>query len=231
MNDPIVVDFEGFTGKPPVLVGVLVDGVFAQTAFTDVEPALAMAAQAKGLACVEFAGFCRGLVERARAERRAICGFSIREKQCIAEALGEAWPADVEYLDAKRCAKSWGRHQYPGERARLKRIVDRRRRRNAWVPRGYGNRLVDFVRLAGVRIPSNYAHGRVAATLRRIIEQARSKPSYVEFAPGAKRSWTRLLEHNRMDCVWARAFISKAAPCVRCGAARLPGLASECTRR
>ena len=72
MNDPIVVDFEGFTGKPPVLVGVLVDGVFAQTAFTDVEPALAMAAQAKGLKCGEFAGFCRELIKRARAERRAI---------------------------------------------------------------------------------------------------------------------------------------------------------------
>ena len=208
MNDPIVVDFEGFTGKAPVLAGVLVDGVFAQAAFTDVEPALAMAAQAKGLACVEFAGFCRGLVERARAERRAICGFSIREKQCIAEALGEAWPADVDYLDAKRCAKSWRTSEHPGEGARLARVRRLRSKRGVYC-RGYGNRLVDFVRRSGERIPSNYAHGRVTATLRRVIEQARSKSSFADFPPGAKRAWTRLLEHNRLDCVWARAFVGR----------------------
>jgi len=206
MSDPIVIDFEGFTSAPPVIAGVLADGVFVQSAFIDVEPSIEMAARAKQMECESLGRFCERLIDRARKEGRAICGYSSRERDAIVEALGEPWPEDVEYIDAKWCAKAWRRREHPGESERLRRVRVRMRKRNAWIPRGYGNRLVDFVRLSGTRLPSNYGDGRVTAGLSRVIEEARSKSSFGAYSPGTKRAWTRLLEHNRLDCVWAHAF-------------------------
>lgn len=207
MNDPIVVDFEGFAEGAPILAGVLVGDEFVQVAFNDVEPAIAMAATAKDMRCVALADFCRDLVERARVEGRAICGFSCHERDCIAESSAAGWPADIEYIDAKRCAHAWREREHPGERERWQGLRKQMKKRKAWIPRGLGNRLVDFVRLRGTPIPSSYGYGRVTATFERVIAQSRCKASYADFPPGAKRAWTRLLSHNRLDCEWALAFI------------------------
>ena len=71
-NEPIVVDFEGFADRRPVLAGVLVGRTFTQTAFTDVEPGIALAARGRRLECTAFPEFCAALIERARREQRAI---------------------------------------------------------------------------------------------------------------------------------------------------------------
>jgi hypothetical protein len=88
MADPIVVDFEGFADKRPVLAGILVDGAFQQFAFVDVEPGIETAARARRVECTAFASFCAELVARARCEGRGIAGFSNHERDEIAAGLG-----------------------------------------------------------------------------------------------------------------------------------------------
>ena len=206
MRDPIVVDFEGFANTRPVLAGVLVDGRCTQTAFTDVEPGIEVAARARRLECMEFASFCAELVGRARREGRGIAGFSSHERDWIASGLGGCWPADVEYVDAKRCAKAWRSRRHPEAAERVH--VDRTRMRQAeeWC-RGHGNRLVDFVRLAGLDLPDDYGDQRVTAALRRVLQQSSRRARFGGYPQGVQDAWSAVLRHNRCDCRWARMFV------------------------
>ena len=206
MADPIMVDFEGFANKRPVLAGVLVDGAFQQFAFVDVEPVIEVAARARRLECMEFASFCAELVGRARRERRGIAGFSTHERDWIASGLGGCWPADVEYIDAKRCAKAWRSRRHPEAAARVH--VDRTRMRQAKERcRNHGNRLIDFVRLAGIEVPDDYGDQRVTAALRRVLQQSSRHTRFGGYAQGVKDAWSAVLRHNRCDCRWARMFV------------------------
>ena len=206
MADPIVVDFEGFADKRPVFAGVLVDPGFRQFAFVDVEPGIEVAARARRLECMEFASFCAELVARARCEGRGIAGFSNHERDEIAAGLGGCWPADVEYIDAKRRAKAWRSRRHPEAAARVH--VDRTRMRQAkeWC-RNYGNRLIDFVRLAGLDVPDDYGDQRVTAALRRVLEQSSRHTRFGGYPQGVKDAWSAVLRHNRCDCRWARTFV------------------------
>ena len=51
INRAIVIDFEGFMDRPPSLAGTFIDDYYRCTVFTDVDPALAIAADATG--CVK----------------------------------------------------------------------------------------------------------------------------------------------------------------------------------
>ena len=62
MNEPIVVDFEGFADRRTALAGVRVGRSFTQTAFTDVEPGIALAARGRRLECTAFPEFCATLI-------------------------------------------------------------------------------------------------------------------------------------------------------------------------
>ena len=146
MNDPIVVDFEGFAKGRPVMAGVLVEREFRQFAFTDVAPTIAMAARACGLECSGFEAFCIAVVDRARREGRGIAGFSRHERDRLADGLGGRWPDDVAYVDAKKCAKAWRLARHPKAAAGVH--AERDRMRKAGVRHGNAhNRLVDFARL------------------------------------------------------------------------------------
>ena len=205
-NEPIVVDFEGFADRRPVLAGVLVGRTFTQTAFTDVEPGIALAARGRRLKCTDFPAFCAALIERARREQRAIAGFSQHELTRIADGLGGAWPEDVEYIDAKKRAKAWRSARHPDAAASVG--PERQRLRQKGERCGnLGNRLVDFVRLAGDEVPSGYDDGKVTDTLRRVLGQSDGRRRYRALTQGTREAWCRVLEHNRLDCVWARLFI------------------------
>lgn len=206
MQDPIVVDFEGLAKGRPVMAGVLVDGEFRQVAFTDVAPAIALAARARRLECTGFAVFCAALVERARREQRAIAGFSEHERKWIADGLGGAWPGDVAFVNAKSRAKRWRSRLDPQASARVH--ADRMRMRQQGercVTRG--NRLIDFAELAGFAIPANYGAGEIASTIRRLLAQSANRRRARALTPEVWAAWRVALKHNRYDCVWARRFV------------------------
>jgi hypothetical protein len=209
MADPIMVDFEGFADKRPVLAGVLVDGRFTQTAFIDIEPAIAVAARACGLECADFRTFCEALIAKAREEKRAIAGFSKHERDRIAEGLVGGWPDDVRYVDAKTKAKSWRSARHPEAAAAVS--PHRDHLRSAGQPvRNAGNRLIDFVQLMGVDIPPCYGDRGVTKTLRRLLAQSTRQRRYRRITPQTREAWRGLLAHNRLDCVWALKLIHRA---------------------
>lgn len=247
MADPIVVDFEGFANKRPVLAGVLVEGAFKQFAFVDVEPGIETAAHARGVRCTTLPAFCRWLVWRARREGRAIGGFSSHERHMIASVLG-GWPAGLVYRDVLKVAKAWRRASHPAEEQRLRRKRARMRDRQVFGAGSYGNGLVDFMRLRGVRIPANYGLRRTTARLGRVLGQCARHGSFEQVTPRTKAAWTSVLAHNHCDCIWAarllephvdtppshcRTWASTSVPSFRRRAAhpaKLPAAAECCWR-
>jgi len=208
MADPIVVDFEGFANKRPVLAGVLVEGAFKQFAFVDVEPGIASAARASRVECVRFADFCAELMARAQRERRPIAGYSMHERKWIAAGLGGPWPGDVEYVDAKRSAKAWRSRRHPEAAARVHPDRERMRQANEWRG-GHGNRLVDFVRLMGSAVPADYGDRGVTGTLRRVLVHASRQGRRGGISRSTRDAWRNLLRHNRFDCRWALMLLRR----------------------
>jgi hypothetical protein len=99
------------------------------------------------------------------------------------------------------------------------------RQANEWRG-GHGNRLVDFVRLAGVEVPDDYADQQVTAVLRRVLEQSRRHARFGGYPQTIKDAWRRVLLHNRRDCRWARMFLNRD-----CSRARERGAAGNGAKR
>jgi hypothetical protein len=65
--------------------------------------------------------------------------------------------------------------------------------------------------LVGYDVPPAFGPGLTGKRLRRVHQQLEARGSYAQITPVTKGQWTKLLEHNRHDCVGMRAVVLTAA--------------------
>ena len=203
----IHLDFEGFKDAPPCLAGVQIDGEWSATVFGDVAPHLVPAAKAKGLAVSALDRFLERLVDQAVDEDRRIAGFSDHERRVLCDrGLGEL---EDRYVNTLKLARKWRGRHHP-------RVADSIRRRRGRVRhqggfnRGKGNTLVDFARLAGWPQYPAYGTETTTARLRHVMGQIERHGDYRSLTRTAKSKWTKLLGHNRWDCM-ASSIVAELA--------------------
>jgi len=206
INRAIVIDFEGFMDSPPSLVGTLIDNYYRCTVFTDVDPALAIAADATGCMKAHLHTFLEGLIRFAIKEGRHIAAYTERERNVFRDlGLGDL-SNSPRFINVRPPAKRWRRRVHP-DAAR----TDVRTK----MVKGYkvkvGNRLADFMPLLDQSIPSTHAAGKTTARLRHVIGQLNTRGSYSALTPTAKRKWTNLIRHNQRDCAWASLLLTASA--------------------
>jgi len=202
----IVIDFEGFMDRPPSLVGTLIDNYYRCTVFTDVDPALTIAADATGCMKARLHTFLVGMIRFAIKEGRHIAAYTERERNVFRDlGLGDL-SNSPRFINIRPPAKRWRRRVYP-EAARTAVRTKMVKGRKVKV----GNRLVDFMPLLDQSIPSTHAVGKTTSRLRHVISQLSSKGSFAALTPTAKRKWTNLVKHNRRDCEWASLLLTASA--------------------
>ena len=183
----IYIDFEGFVDKTPSLLGIRVESSLTQVVL---DPKLHSAAQAKNLPSAGLRETIEQLIIRCRQERRLIIGYSQHEKTVIKQY------ADIDliglYRDARMIAKRWKNKLHHDEPIA-----------------GWG--LKDFL------IFINYARGahlgeqKSTSRLKAVGDMLAKKQDYQRLTPVAKAKWTKLLEHNQIDCEGMQALVLKAA--------------------
>jgi hypothetical protein len=183
----IYIDFEGFEDTAPSLLGILVGESLEQVVF---DHRLSLAAKAKGLPIETLQECISRLQARSAAESRLIIAYSQHEKNVIRNF------ADVDltgqYRDARKILKRW----------------KNRCHRDAAIP-GWG--LKDFFTFMNYPRGTYLGERKTTSRLRAVADMLKKKGSYELLTPVVKSKWTKLLEHNKIDCIGMRDLILHAA--------------------
>jgi hypothetical protein len=182
----IYIDFEGFLGKAPSLIGVAIGSKFYQVALDE---GLRLAAGAKKIPVRSGEDLVRDLLERAMREKRRIVAFSSCEKR-ICRDYYRLDLAPV-YADANRVVKTWAARAYPDLKRRPK-------------------SLKAYLRLIGYPRAACLGERQAAQRIRAVRGMCARRGSYDALTGCVKAKWTKLLEYNKVDVLGMRELCRRA---------------------
>ena len=182
----IYIDFEGFLGKAPSLIGVAIGSKFYQVALDE---GLRLAAVAKKIPVRSGDELVRDLFERAVREKRRIVAFSSCEKR-ICRDYYRLDLAPV-YADANRVVKAWAAKAYPELKHRPK-------------------SLKAYLRLIGYPRASCLGERQAAQRIRAVRGMCANRGAYEALTGCVKAKWTKLLEYNKVDVLGMRELCLRA---------------------
>jgi hypothetical protein len=130
------------------------------------------------------------LVQQSDCEERPIIAYSQHELNLFMTYA----QVDISqfYRDARMIAKRWKNIVHPD--APLK-----------------GRGLKDFLEFIGFPRPTYLGYRKSTKRLNAVIEMLHRKGSFDALTPVVKAQWTKLLEHNAIDCRGMRALVLRAA--------------------
>ena len=183
----IYIDFEGFQDKSPSLIGVLIEDKFEQIVL---EPELGSAASAKSMRLANLDDEVLRLIDLSRQEDRYIVAYSQHELNVIKE-YADRDISDI-YRDARMIAKKWKVKFHRESAAKCKALKD----------------YLSFIEYPrGAYLGEKKSTSRIKA----VQEMIRTRGEYEKLTPVAKAKWTKLLEHNEIDCKGMKALVLRAA--------------------
>ena len=201
----IYLDFEGCTGKAPVLLGVLRPGPDGTPAAQQVvlDAHFAPAARAHDLEVAVIEDVIGRLVRESESKGQLLVGWSSHEIEVVqgycSEGLARRF-AD-RYFDAKAAAKA--------ARGRLGIELPPVRGRET------GHALARYLRFLGVSVAPSHGPNRTGRTIRILDEAFARHGEWSGLTRGQKARWTSLLGHNRVDiegtrtvALWATAALA-----------------------
>jgi hypothetical protein len=130
------------------------------------------------------------LARKSECEERPIIAYSQHELNLFM-AYAQIDIAKL-YRDARMIAKRWKNMVHPD--ARLK-----------------SRSLKDFLEFIGFARPTHLGYRKSTKRLNAVREMLRRKGSFDALTPVVKAQWTKLLEHNVIDCRGMRAVVLRAA--------------------
>lgn len=183
----IYIDFEKTVKGPLALIGIQVDTNPAQVVL---DPRLAAAAKASSLRLIEPRRALEDLIRWAESDGRRLVGYTQFERQEIHAALGE----DMSrlYADARMIGLRWKRACRRGEK-----LEDRS--------------LKSFLKLIGYPRRAYLGAYNSAKWIRVVTEALEKRERFEDLTAVQKSFWTKLLEHNKVDCDGMRELVCIAA--------------------
>jgi hypothetical protein len=167
------------------MVGTLVEGRFEQIVFDE---RLSAAAGHKGLRLIPFRQSGEELISQAEQEGRLLCAYSTHEQNMLKEHLG----LDVadRTVNVRKLARGWHRRTWPDQP----------------LPDWGLKTFLDFI---GYPRPAHLGEQKTTHRLRGVLAGLERRGSYEALTPVQKAKWTRLLDHNRHDCLGMKALLDR----------------------
>lgn len=179
----IYLDFEGFEDQTPSLLGILIGDWLEQDVF---DPSLKLAADAKHLRLTTLDEAVDRILSMSLEQDRLIVGYSQHEKDVIRTFAQRE--LNGRYRDARMIAKRW-------------KTICHREKPIA----GFG--LKDFLALINYPRGGHLGEKKSTSRLKAVADMLSRKGNYAALTPVVKGKWTKLLEHNEVDCRGMRALV------------------------
>jgi len=184
----IYVDCEGFEGKSPALIGIQIGDDPPEQVVLD--PALELVAEACDHRLSTFQAEAGRILERSETDDRMIVSYSQHERE-IFQAFADT-DIGSRYKDARMIAKRW------------------RNTLHREIPLS-GRGVKDFLEIVGYARGKYLGDRKTTKRLRAVRDMLSRRGSYEALTPVVKAQWTKLLEHNRIDCDGMRYLVLKCA--------------------
>ena len=181
IQEGLYLDVEGFAPRrgiprPPVLCGYRIgnEGPVKQVVFTR---RYFSAARASGLeTSSDRKHFFLDLMKDTKG--RKLFAFTEHEQNVIKQATGFQYRK--KYRNAHAIAKRWVKREFPRESTR-------------------GLALIDYLRLAGIKVPTKYGKDKVTDWLREVRRYSVSQAKWKKAPASARKAWDNILAHNQFD--------------------------------
>jgi hypothetical protein len=183
----LYVDFEGFRGKTPALIGVLIEEELEQIVL---DPLLASAARSKNLRISDLKTEVARLLSLASSQERLVIGFTEHEPRTVRTHCG--LELGETYADAHKIARRW------------KNLMHHQKA----IP---NNKLLNFLRFVKYPVPRHSGIQQSTRRLRHVRDMLAEREEYWRLTPAAKRDWVRFLLHNEHDCRGMRFLMQRVA--------------------
>lgn len=195
IQEGLYLDVEGFAPRrgiprPPVLCGYRIgnEGPVKQVVFTRRYFA---AARASGLeTSSDRKHFFLDLMKETQG--RKLFAFTEHEQKVIKQATGFQYRK--KYSNVHKFTERWVKREFPGESTR-------------------GLALIDYLRLAGIKVPANYGKDRVTDWLRAVAQHSSSQSKWKKAPASARKAWDSILAHNRFDVTSMGELIRSCQSC------------------
>ncbi len=206
----IYIDFEGYTDKSPMLLGVFMVDDKGEDDYDPVilERSLDLAADAKALRKSDLTSELERLAELCELEDRLLFAFSSHELEVARDYASDDLARRIEavYRDGKEVAKKWVKPTLK-EDPEAAQLFERRKLKGRLLGRW---RLKYFLEYIDFELSPDYGDGCTTKRLRDVEAMLAKRGSYQKLTPVAKAKWTKLLKHNRQDCRGLREVVMKA---------------------
>lgn len=186
-ENAIYIDCEGFADKSPALIGILHGDDFEQVVL---DPVLSPVAIARGHRISTLPVEANQLVLNSESLSVPIVGFTQHEPRIFSKYAN----IDLEdhYRDAHKIAKRWRSILYPDHRLS-------------------SNGLKDFLDFIEYPVGSYLGYKKTTKRLKDVRDMIKKHTKYDDLTPVAKAKWTKLLQHNEIDCRGMQELVQLAS--------------------
>ena len=197
----IYLDFEGWTGQHPILLGMMV----AQgTGEQDVEqyvvsPTFAEAARGISLEHVSLESLLNDIVAKAEHEKRYIIAWSEHDLNVVRDHCDRALASRFagRYRNARAFCKQWLKDLHADLAFDA---TDRKK-----------NALANYMDLVGYQVPPDFGPARTGDNLRALKGPLSAGKQWDALSDRQRGYWLEVLGHNRHDCIGMYRVCRKAA--------------------
>ncbi len=182
----IYIDYEGSPNQSPALLGILCEGHFEQVVLR--KELISTISGNPDLRFKELLSALLDLQNKASTEGRFIFAYSQYESRVSDKYAGV--DLSLLYKDVRKIARRWKNQKLELNDPSIR-------------------SLKDYVQLLGLVYPEDMLH-QAARRLQNVEKYIKTHGDFLSCPPEVRQQWCRLLEYNRLDCVWMQQLVSAA---------------------
>jgi hypothetical protein len=201
----IYLDFEGpgppkrsAPAPPPVLGGILIDKHYS---WSIVDNRLKQVADGRNVPLVQLVDYLEKIITRARTEARRIIYWTSHEESLFRD---HGFPPEEYGFDLKIEVKPYFKKLFAESKKADRELFSATKSKKAKLrQKAFGLCVQCAEEHPGekqFKVPTTYGKGMVGSFIRKALDQCEKKESYDDWSKSAKKNWSRLISHNRLDC-------------------------------
>jgi hypothetical protein len=197
----IYIDFEGLTGKHPILLGAMNAPAteLDEVQQCVVDPTFEGAADGAGIPIAKLEDLADRLVSQAVTEGRYLIAWSEHDLNVVRDYCSHETASRfaARYRNARAYCERWLELLHPDV--------------NVDEPGREGHALSTYMDLVGYEVPAQFGPGRTGENLRRLTAPLGAGKARFDLTDRQRGYWSEVIGHNKHDCLGMYVVCRQAA--------------------